>query len=137
METLNDYGAVKYYGIRTLTTAIFQSWGGLYDLSSALRIGGLLVGLVALLLMRWLLGLTPIAAARTPVGVAALMLTGAIGATTKLASLTLDGSATLNAGSIATTANTAPAMKVPSWPRRSHKAPAITLASNSATPASR
>ena len=51
METLNDYGAVKYYGIRTLTTAIFQSWGGLYDLGSALRIGGLLVGLVALLLM--------------------------------------------------------------------------------------
>ncbi len=33
------------------------------------------------------------------------LLTGAIGATTKLASLTLDGSATLNAGSIATTGN--------------------------------
>lgn len=51
METLNDYGAVKFYGIRTLTTAIFQSWGGLYDLGSALRIGGLLLGLVALLLL--------------------------------------------------------------------------------------
>ncbi|CAB3829356.1 filamentous hemagglutinin N-terminal domain-containing protein [Achromobacter sp. CF-sbj1-Ac2-l] len=33
------------------------------------------------------------------------LLTGAIGATTKLASLTLDGAATLNAGSIATTGN--------------------------------
>lgn len=35
----------------------------------------------------------------------AAALTGAIGATTKLASLTLDGSATLNAGTIATTGN--------------------------------
>ena len=45
----------------------------LYPLAGAVAL------LVALLLMRWLLGLTPIAAARTPVGVAALMLTGAIG----------------------------------------------------------
>jgi len=51
METLNDYGAVKYYGIRTLTTAIFQCWGGLYDLGSALRIGALLMVFVGLLLL--------------------------------------------------------------------------------------
>lgn len=50
METLNDYGAVKYYGVRTLTTGIFRSWGGLYDLGSALRIGLLLMALVALLI---------------------------------------------------------------------------------------
>lgn len=50
METLNDLGAVKHYGIRTLTTGIFRSWGGLYDLGSALRIGAVLLGLVALLL---------------------------------------------------------------------------------------
>ena len=50
METLNDFGAVKYYGIRTLTTGIFRAWGGLYDLGSALRLSALLVGLVALLL---------------------------------------------------------------------------------------
>ncbi len=50
METLNDYGAVKYFGIRTLTTGIFRSWGALYDLGSALRLGLLLLGLVALLL---------------------------------------------------------------------------------------
>ncbi|MCB0790489.1 MAG: iron ABC transporter permease [Flavobacteriales bacterium] len=50
METLNDYGAVKYYGVRTLTTGIFRSWAGLYDLGSALRLGIVLVLLVALLL---------------------------------------------------------------------------------------
>src|SRR5690606_9601427 len=50
METLNDYGAVKHYGVRTLTTGIFRSWGGLYDLGSALRLGTVLLGLVALLL---------------------------------------------------------------------------------------
>lgn len=50
METLNDYGAVKYYGIRTLTTGIFRSWGGLYDTGSALRLSMVLLGLVGLLL---------------------------------------------------------------------------------------
>ncbi|HRH70783.1 MAG TPA: iron ABC transporter permease [Flavobacteriales bacterium] len=50
MEALNDFGAVKYYGIRTLTTGIFRAWGGLYDLGSALRLSAVLVGLVALLL---------------------------------------------------------------------------------------
>ncbi len=52
METLNDYGAVKYFGIRTLTTGIFRSWGGLYDTGSALRLSMVLLGLVGLLL--WL-----------------------------------------------------------------------------------
>jgi iron(III) transport system permease protein len=42
METLNDYGAVKYFGIRTLTTGIFRSWSGLYDAGSALRLGAVL-----------------------------------------------------------------------------------------------
>ncbi len=50
METLNDYGAVKYFGVRTLTTGIFRSWGGLYDTGSALRLSMVLLGLVALLL---------------------------------------------------------------------------------------
>jgi iron(III) transport system permease protein len=54
METLNDYGAVKYFGIRTLTTGIFRSWGGLYDTGSALRLSMVLLGLVALLL--WIEG---------------------------------------------------------------------------------
>ncbi len=50
METLNDYGAVKYFGIRTLTTGIFRSWSGLYDAGSALRLGAMLLLLIALLL---------------------------------------------------------------------------------------
>jgi len=50
MEVLNDYGAVRHYGVRTLTAGIFRSWGGLYDSGSALRIGGILL-LVVLLLM--------------------------------------------------------------------------------------
>ncbi len=54
METLNDYGAVKYFGIRTLTTGIFRSWGGLYDTGSALRLSMVLLGLIALLV--WIEG---------------------------------------------------------------------------------
>ena len=50
MEVLNDYGAVKYFGIRTLTTGIFRSWAGLYDLGSALRIGLVLLVMIAMLL---------------------------------------------------------------------------------------
>jgi iron(III) transport system permease protein len=49
METLNDYGAVKYYGIHTLTSAIFRSWGGLYDVGSALRLSGVLLLIVVTL----------------------------------------------------------------------------------------
>jgi hypothetical protein len=45
----------------------------LYPLAGALAL------LVALLLMRWLVGLTPIAAARGPSGVTALVLAGALG----------------------------------------------------------
>lgn len=49
METLNDYGAVKYFGVHTLTAGIFRSWGGLYDTGSALRLSAILL-LIALLL---------------------------------------------------------------------------------------
>lgn len=50
METLNDFGAVKYFGVRTLTTGIFRSWGGLYDVGSALRLSIVLLTLIASLL---------------------------------------------------------------------------------------
>ncbi|MBK8500352.1 MAG: iron ABC transporter permease [Flavobacteriales bacterium] len=50
MEVMNDYGAVKYYGVRTLTTGMFRSWGGLHDLGSSLRIGIVLVALVGVLI---------------------------------------------------------------------------------------
>jgi hypothetical protein len=47
--------------------------GWLHPLAGAVAL------LVALLLMRWLVGLTPIAAAREPIGMAALVLAGAFG----------------------------------------------------------
>jgi len=49
MEALNDYGAVRYYGVHTLTAGIFRSWGGLYDVGSALRLSGVLLLLVLLI----------------------------------------------------------------------------------------
>lgn len=50
MEVLNDFGAVKHYGVQTLTTGIFRARGGLQDGGSALRLGILLIVLVAVLL---------------------------------------------------------------------------------------
>ena len=38
METLNDYGAVEYFGIPTFTVGIFRSWLGMNDLDSALKL---------------------------------------------------------------------------------------------------
>ena len=43
MEVLNDYGAVKYFGVPTFTTGIFRSWFGMGDLSSAIRLSGMLM----------------------------------------------------------------------------------------------
>ncbi|EMR02415.1 ABC transporter permease [Cesiribacter andamanensis] len=55
MELLNDYGAVKYYGISTFTTGIFRSWFSLGDLQAAVYLSGLLLLLIGLLiaLERW------------------------------------------------------------------------------------
>lgn len=49
METLNEYGASSYFGIRTLTTAIFRSWQ--YDLGAALWIASLLFFTVLLFIV--------------------------------------------------------------------------------------
>ncbi|WP_171046440.1 ABC transporter permease [Lentibacillus cibarius] len=46
LEVLNDYGVVKYYGIKTFTTAIFQTWFGLGDLGSAIKLSGTLMLLI-------------------------------------------------------------------------------------------
>lgn len=43
MEVLNDYGAVKYYGINTFTTGIFRSWFSLGDLRAAVYLSSLLM----------------------------------------------------------------------------------------------
>ncbi len=49
MEVLNDYGAMKYFGITTFTTGIFTAWFSMNDLNSAVRLALMLFVLVALL----------------------------------------------------------------------------------------
>ncbi|MGJ9384716.1 ABC transporter permease [Salipaludibacillus sp. CF4.18] len=51
LEFLNDYGVVKYFGIQTLSTAIFQTWFGLGDLKSAIKLAGTLMAIVVFLLL--------------------------------------------------------------------------------------
>ena len=43
MEVLNDYGAVKYFGIPTFTTGIFRAWFPLNDPIAAMRLSGILL----------------------------------------------------------------------------------------------
>ncbi|MCH8812468.1 MAG: iron ABC transporter permease [Gemmatimonadetes bacterium] len=43
MEVLNDYGAVKYFGIPTFTTGIFRAWFPLNDPIAAMRLAGILL----------------------------------------------------------------------------------------------
>lgn len=42
-ETLSDYGVVSFFGLRTVSTAIFQTWFGMYDMDSALRLAAWLL----------------------------------------------------------------------------------------------
>ncbi|MGK7376976.1 ABC transporter permease [Planococcus sp. 1R117A] len=51
LEVLNDYGVVKYYGIQTFTTAIFQTWFGLGDIESSIKLAASLMGFVILILL--------------------------------------------------------------------------------------
>ncbi len=51
MEVVNDYGAVHFFGVPTLTEGIFRTWFGLGDRSSALRIAGLVM--LAVLCLLW------------------------------------------------------------------------------------
>jgi len=43
MEVVNDYGAVHFFGVPTLTEGIFRTWFGMGDKVAALRIAGILV----------------------------------------------------------------------------------------------
>ncbi len=49
MEVLNDYGAMKYFGVATFTTGIFTAWFSMNDLNSAVRLAMILFFLVGLL----------------------------------------------------------------------------------------
>lgn len=51
LEVLNDYGVVKYYGIQTFSTAIFQTWFGLGDIDAAIKLAGALMSFVVLMLV--------------------------------------------------------------------------------------
>ena len=35
MEVLNEYGAVKYFGVNTFTSGIFRSWYSMEDINTA------------------------------------------------------------------------------------------------------
>ncbi|MCK5858752.1 iron ABC transporter permease [Abyssibacter sp.] len=45
METLADFGAVSAFNVRTLTTAIYQSWFALFSIDGALALACVLVGI--------------------------------------------------------------------------------------------
>lgn len=45
-EAISDYGVVSYFGVQTVSTAIFQIWFGMYDVDSALRLAAWLVIMV-------------------------------------------------------------------------------------------
>ena len=58
LEVLNDYGVVSYFGIPTLSTAIFKTWFGMGDIESAVKLSGILMIFVLgiLLVEIWLRG---------------------------------------------------------------------------------
>jgi len=55
MEVINDYGAVHFFGVPTLTEGIFRSWFGLGDRVAGIRLAGIMICLVffILALERW------------------------------------------------------------------------------------
>ncbi len=55
-EVLSDYGVTSYYGVQTISTAIFQTWFGMYDIVSAVRLAAcLMTGVIGLFLLERLL----------------------------------------------------------------------------------
>jgi iron(III) transport system permease protein len=50
LEVLNDYGLVQYFGITTFSTAIYKTWFGLGDISSAIRLASILMIFVFVIL---------------------------------------------------------------------------------------
>lgn len=50
MEVINDYGAVNFFGVPTLTEGIFRTWFGMDDKVSALRLAGIVMLAVGILL---------------------------------------------------------------------------------------
>nr|WP_242057567.1 iron ABC transporter permease [Halobacillus yeomjeoni] len=46
LEVLNDYGVVQFFGVPTFSTAIFQTWFGMNDLNSAIKLSATLMFIV-------------------------------------------------------------------------------------------
>jgi len=55
METLNDFGAVQFFGVDTFTTGIYRTWFGMGEAAAAAQLAACLLVfvLVLLLLERW------------------------------------------------------------------------------------
>ncbi len=51
MEVLNEYGAVRYFGVTTFTTGIFRAWFSLGDPPAAIRLSGCLLLFVFFLIL--------------------------------------------------------------------------------------
>ena len=49
MEVLNEYGAVKYFGVNTYTIGIFRSWNSMNDSGAAIQLSSILLFIVAFL----------------------------------------------------------------------------------------
>jgi iron(III) transport system permease protein len=55
-EVLSDYGVTSYFGIHTITTAIFQTWFGMYDVDTAMRLAAwLMMFIVGMIIIERLL----------------------------------------------------------------------------------
>ncbi|MGG3804562.1 ABC transporter permease [Metabacillus fastidiosus] len=55
-EVMSDYGVTSYFGIHTITTAIFQTWFGMYDVDSAMRLASwLMIFIVGLFILERIL----------------------------------------------------------------------------------
>ncbi|MCP1312419.1 ABC transporter permease [Paenibacillus tyrfis] len=55
-EVLSDYGVASYFGIQTISVAIFQTWFGMYDVDSAIRLAAwLMAGVIGLFVFERLL----------------------------------------------------------------------------------
>ena len=48
MEVLNEYGAVKYFGVNTYTSGIFRAYGSMGDVGAAIQLSVLLLFVVLL-----------------------------------------------------------------------------------------
>lgn len=55
METLADYGTVKFFGVNTFTTGIFRTWFGMGEPEAAAQLAATLLGFIFLLILleRW------------------------------------------------------------------------------------